>query len=133
MNNEDDKIIKRFIIILVIIILVAILIYAITKYAVKKDTTSSTSNETTNEVSVDNSVAIIGTMLKKSASEYYVLIYSKTSTDASTYTQLVTNYKKESSALPIYTVDLSNALNSKYYDSNNTNTTSDSLENLKLS
>lgn len=131
MNNEDDKIIKRFITILVIVILVAILIYAITKFAIKKDSTETTSN-TTNEVSVDNSVAIVGTMLKKSEKEYYCIIYNKSGADASTYAQLITNYKKDSDALSVYTVDLSNNLNAKYYSTDGTNVMAENISDLKF-
>lgn len=131
MNNEDDTIIKRFIIIMVIIILVAIGIYFFTKVVVKKDTSSTTSDSTTS-TSIDYTKAIVGTMLNKKDSEYYVILYSSASSDATTYKGLVTSYSALSGSLPVYTVDLSNALNTKYYDATNTNPTATNLNDLRF-
>lgn len=130
--DEEKGILKRFIIIVIVMVLIIVGIYYLTKYAVKKDTSSSTSSDNTSEVTVDNSKAIVGTMLNKVASEYYVIIYDSTSSDASSYTQMVTSYKAVTNALPVYTVDLNNALNSKYYSASDTNPIADNINDLKF-
>src|SRR5574344_366072 len=133
--NDDDKTIKRFIIILVLILVIAIGLYFITKYAVKKDTTtssSSTSSNSTKDVSISYSNVIIGNMLNKSENEYYVIIYDSTGSDASSYKELVTNYEKKDNHAAVYTADLSNKLNSKYYSTDGTNPISDNVNDLKF-
>jgi flagellar basal body-associated protein FliL len=129
--DEEKGTLKRFIIIVVVMVVIILGIYYLTKYTVKKDTTSNTSDNTT-EVTVDNSKAIVGTMLNKVASEYYVIIYNSTSSDASSYEQMVTSYKAKTNALPVYTVDLNNALNSKFYSDTTTNPIADNINDLKF-
>ena len=133
MNNEDDKIIKKFIILVIIVLLVAVGIYFLTKYAIKKDTTTSTdSTKTSTDVSIDYTKCIVGNMLNKNESEYYVILYDSNDSNKSTYTDMVTNYAKEDKHLAVYTVDLSNKLNTKYYTVDATNPISDNVNDLKF-
>ena len=133
MNNEDDKTIKRFIIILIIVLAITVGIYFLTKYAVKKDTTSSAdSKSSSTDVSIDYTKCIVGNMLNKNESEYYVILYDSNDSNKSTYTDMVTNYAKEDKHLAVYTVDLSNKLNTKYYTVDKTNPISDNVNDLKF-
>ena len=127
MSNEDDKTIKRFIIIMLIVLAFCVGMYFATKYLVDKDNT--TEEETTNEVQINNDVAIVGTMLNKNDSEYFVLLYNKKDDKAYEYQSLVSSNKTK---LNIYTVDLGNGLNSKYYDKDNTNTKADNINDLRF-
>ena len=83
MSNEEDKTIKRFVIIMIIVLVFCVAMYFATKYLVNKD--SETSNETTNEVQINNDVAIVGTMLNKKDSEYFVILYNKNDENAYNY------------------------------------------------
>ena len=130
MSNDDDKVIYRFIIILVVVLISCVGIYFATKYLVKKE--DATKEETTKEIEIDNSVAIVGTMLNKKENEYYVIIYDKTSSNAYDYISLVSTYKTKENHLPVYTVDLSNGLNSKYYSKEDTNPKADNINDLKF-
>ena len=130
MSNDDDKVIFRFIIILVVVLVSCVGIFFATKYLVKKEDT--TKEETSKEVEIDNSVAIVGTMLNKKENEYYVIIYDKKSSDAYTYSSLVTSYSSKPEHLPVYTVDLSNGLNSKYYSKEETNPKDENLNDLRF-
>src|SRR5574344_2057653 len=71
-------------------------------------------------------------MLNKHEEEYYVILYNSNDSNSSTYSDLVTNYKKADNHLAVYTVDLSNSLNDKYYTTGDTNTTSDSINDLRF-
>lgn len=78
MNNEDDKTIKKFIILVIIVLLVAVGIYFLTKDVIKKDTTALSYRfykKTSTDVSIDYTKCIVGNMLNKNESEYYVILY----------------------------------------------------------
>lgn len=133
MNKKsiENKTITQFLITLLIVILVILGIYILTKYVIKKDNNTAQSNETSY---IDPSAAIVGTMLKKSATEYYVFIYDTKSENAMDEIRLVSQYNNTQNHLPVYVVDLSNALNSKYkvQDGEKTNPMSSQLSELKF-
>lgn len=130
---EEDKAVRNFIIIFVIVILFVVGIYFMTKFF-NKDSESSTNNTDTNtsEVSIDSSVAIVGTMLNKSDEDYYVILYKEDDNNSGTYSNIVSKYKSKKDSLPIYTVDLSNKLNEKYYDKDNINLTATDINDLRF-
>jgi len=129
--NEDDKAIKNFIIIFVIVILAVFGIYMLTKYVVVKDNESESSEET-QEVEINNSVAIVGTMLNKGDEHYYVMLYRDDDENSGEYLTLQSTYSASEDALPVFTVDLSNALNEKFYDKDNVNLDSDDINELRF-
>ena len=128
--NEEDKAVRNFIIIFIIVLLIAVGMYFFTKFVVNKD--SETSNEETSEVTINNSIAIVGTMLNKVEDDYFVILYKNDSDKVSEYSSLVSQYNAKSEKLALYTVDLSNHLNSKYYDSENENLTSSNINDLRF-
>ena len=72
-------------------------------------------------------------MLNKGTDEYYVLIYDSTSEDASSYARLLTSYSSNKNTKATYTVDLSNAINSKYIATDGkTNPTASKLSELRF-
>ena len=131
MSNDDDKTIIRFVVILIIVLIACVGIYFATKYLVNKDSDTNTtdSSKNTNEVEINNSIAIVGTMLKKKEDNYYVLLYNGKSDEVSKYKSIISSYSNKTT--PLYTVDLSSGLNSKYYSENETNPVSTNLEELK--
>lgn len=108
---EEDKLIKRFIIILLVVLGTVIIAYLITSKFVKKDSTTAKEN-TPVEISYDN--ALVGNMLHKVDAKYYVMIFDSTSENAASYAQIATSYKTLDNHLPLYIVDLNDALNKKY-------------------
>lgn len=129
MSSDDNKTIIRFVVLLIIVLICCIGFYFATKYLVNKDDNSS--NET-KEVEINNSVAIIGTMLNKNESEYYVILYDKSSNNSYTYQGVVSSYTSKSDSLKVYTVDLGNGLNKPYYDKENTNPKASELKDLRF-
>ena len=73
-HMDEDKAIRNFIIIFIIVILAVVGIYFFTKLVVNKDESNSTSTDT-KEIEINNSVAIVGTMLGKAEDHYYVILY----------------------------------------------------------
>lgn len=130
--DEDSKTIKRFIIIMIIVLGITVGLYFFTKYSVKKDNTSTSSSDSIKDVSIDYSNVIVGNMLNKAENEYYVILYDSSDSNASTYKELVTNYEKNDNHLTVYTADLSNKLNIKYYTSDKSNPISDNVNDLKF-
>lgn len=129
--KEEEKTIRNFIIILIIVILACATLYFTTKYLVNKDNTSKNDAET-KETTINYNVAIVGNMLSKTDAEYYVMIYDNTSSNVSDYQLMISSYGAKDNSLPVYTVDLSNSLNSKYYTDGETNTNADNIQDLKF-
>ena len=127
---DDDKAIRNFIIIFVIVILMVFGIYMLTKYVIVKDNNSN--NEETKEVEINNDVAIVGTMLSKVEENYYVMLYKEDDIESGKYLTAKSSYSATEKALPVYTVDLSNALNSKFYDKDNVKLDSENVNDLRF-
>ena len=131
--TDEDKTIRNFIIIFVIVLLLAVGAYYFTRYVVNKDNEGSKTEESeTKEVEIDNSIAIVGTMLGKVESNYYVILYKSDDSKSGTYMGLVSKYQILPKAKAVYTVDLSNALNKDYYDKDNVNLKADNIKDLRF-
>ena len=128
-NIEEEKAVRNFVIIFVIVLLAVVGLYFFTKNIVKKEEASTESE--TKEVEIDNSIAIIGTMLNKSEDDYYVILYKSDDPKVSEYEGLKSQYTLYNTKA-LYYVDLANALNSKYYDKDNTNYTAENINDLRF-
>ena len=129
-NNEEMKTIKQFIITLMILIIIVLGIYLFTKLFVTKEDTDTT---TTDVDYINPKMAIVGTMLKKSEDNYYVILYNTEDDDASTYAALLNKYSAKDDYVTTYRVDLSNPMNSKYIaEGSDINTQSDTLSDLRF-
>ena len=128
-NIEEEKAVRNFVIIFVIVILAAVGLYFFTKNVVKKE--ESTSTEETKEVEIDNSLAIVGTILNRAEENYYVILFKSDASNVSEYEDLKSQYTL-SNTKALYYVDLANALNSKYYDKDNTNYTAENVNDLRF-
>jgi hypothetical protein len=112
-ESEETNEVKRFIFILLGIIIVVLIVYGITKLTTKED---NSVDLTVTEGEINYSIVSIGTMLNKSDSEYYVMIYDQDSTQAVYYSALISKYTSEvTDALNVYFCNLGNKLNSSYY------------------
>lgn len=132
-DNTETKTVKQFILILLAVVLIVIAIYLFTTKVVNKDSENTSTNNNANTTYIDPTKAIVGTMLNKGTDEYYVLIYDSTSEDASSYARLLTSYSSSKNTKATYTVDLSNAINSKYIATDGkTNPTASKLSELRF-
>ena len=129
---EEDKAVRNFIIIFVIVLLFVVGLYFVTKLINKDSETKSDDTNNTTEVTVDNTKAIVGTMLQKAEDNYYVILYNSDDSKSSEYSSLATKYQAKKDVLPLYIVDLSNALNKKYYDKDNINLSSNNINDLRF-
>lgn len=127
-KTEEQEQITRFIIILLVVVAIVLGVYFFTKNIVKKtklDTTDSTV-----EGNINYDIVTVGTMLNKKDETYYVMVYNKEQSDAPIFDTLTSLYKDSEKSIPIYTCDLSNALNKDYVSETSTpnSTTIDGLK-----
>lgn len=115
--NEDYQKVKAFIIILIIVLILLGLLYFLNgKYVTKDEFQDNKTTTTTTEVSYDDTVITVDKMFKIKEDKYMVLLFDKSDKKEEVlYNNLVLYYK---GSTPIYSVDLSNKMNSKYFNLN---------------
>lgn len=113
--NEDYKTMRSFIIVVVIIAVLMLGLFYFNGKFVTKDHFQGSTTTTTKEATFDNTSLTISTMFDITDDEYYVLLYDKNDkSNASIYNGLVADFKDDK--IKIYTVDMSSAMNKKYYN-----------------
>ena len=83
---------------------------------VTKDLFQGDVTTTTTEVSYDSTLLTVSTLFDVKDSEYYVMLYDTSEETAFKYDNLVLGFKEVD--IKLYSVDMSNAMNKKYYDIN---------------
>ena len=129
---EEDKAVRNFIIIFVIVLLLVVGIYFFTLFINKDNENKTDDTNTTTDVSIDYDKAIVGTMLQANNADYYVILYKSDDDKAMEYQSVVSKYKTNKDAKTILTVDLSEGMNSKYYDKDNINLSSNNVNDLRF-
>ncbi len=132
-RSEEQTEMLRFIRILLIVIVLIVGVYLFTRIFVTKDLFSQ--NDTTptvNEGSINYEVTLIGSLLNKPETEYYVIIYDAQNLRSVYYSNLITNYKLNQDALKVYFANLDNELNQKFYDPENVNVDITNISDLKV-
>lgn len=110
--NEDYQKVRTFIILLIIVIVFLGGLYFINGKYVSKDEFQN-EKTTTVSASYDKSVITVDKMFRMTEPNFMVLLYdTKTETQDMLYGSLVNSYTGEND---LYSVDLSNKMNSKYY------------------
>lgn len=113
-ENEDYQKVKAFFIILVIVLVLIGLLFFLNGRFVTKDRFQEQETTTTTEPSFDETLTTIDGMFKIKKDEYMVMVYDSSDKENSIlYSNLVLSYKGTKT---VYAVDLSNKMNSKYYN-----------------
>ena len=114
--NEDTVKIISFLVILVIVVAIFVVLYFVNGKYVSKDINETTTTEAvTTEPIYDNTKVTVNTMFGISKDTYYVLAYdSKDEIDGSYLYSIARSYSN--TKIKMYTLDLANAMNKKYYD-----------------
>ena len=118
-TSDEQNEVKSFIIILIIVVVAIIAVYVLTRLFVSKDLFKNEPTKIVTPGEVNYSTVLIGSMLNVKEDEYYVIITDTSDPASSYYTGLMTTYKRNTKALPIYLADLSNELNKKYIGTKN--------------
>lgn len=130
--TEEQMEIKKFIFVLLGLLILLVGVYFFTRAFVTKDLHKSTNGVNYSEGKVSYDVVVVGTMLNRPVSEYYVYAFSNEDTKSVYYNTLVSNYSKKEKALQVYYLDIDNALNKDYVDKSNASKSFTTIKDLKL-
>ncbi len=111
--NSDYKTAVAFLIVLVIVVALFGILYLFNGKFVTKDEFQTSSTTTTTTVAYDESTISMASVFKQKEKEYYCLFYDKKDKTHSMYDTLLIRY---TGSIPLYKIDLSNAMNKKNYD-----------------
>ena len=123
-SDDSSLMDKFFIVAAVVLFLLCFYILTVHITNTNKDDTIKDNNKTV-EISEDS--IILGRSLSMGKGEYFVLYYESYLSE--TYEEIVNNYKGE---LPIYKVDMSNAFNSKYSTTEESNKNPSKVSEFKI-
>lgn len=113
--NDDYKKVVTFIVVLIVIGLCVGAIFYLNAKFISKDMFQEKTTTTTTEASYDSSLLTVSTLFTVKDSEYLVMLYDSTNkTTGFLYNDLVLGYVEDKVSL--YSVDMSNQMNKKYYD-----------------
>ena len=130
-QTEDENEVIRFFIILAVVVIITLGFYLFTKNVVKKVNVNRP--DAVQQGEIDYTKVTVGTMLGKPDSEYYVIAYDTEDTLAPTYKYVVNVYEEDDNKLPVYYIDLNNALNEKYIAKDgNVNKSAKTIDELSL-
>lgn len=134
-NTTEQEEIKKFLIVIVVVLALCGVMYLLTRAFVTKDLFNKEEEQTEEVTSgqVDYNVAIMGQILNRPYDEYYVAIYNASNGEyIGDMATLLYNYSAKEKHLHVYTVDLSNTLNSEYYDPENVNKKAQTVADIKV-
>lgn len=114
-ETEEQKEIKKFIYVVIGLVIIILGIYLFTRAFITKDLFKDNKSDIEyTEGTINDSVAIVGTMLNRPYDEYYLMAFDSENTKANYYNALVSKYTSNEKSLKVYHIDLANKLNEKY-------------------
>lgn len=114
MNEDYQKVLTFFVVLAIIAVLIGLLFYFNGRF-VTKDHFQEEEKTTTTEVKFNTALLTVDTMFNVSKKDYMVLLYDPTATGGFLYSGLANNYDDEKK-MPLYSVDMKDAMNRKYYN-----------------
>ena len=106
LNDE----VKKTIIIIVVAVILLVAMYFLTTFILNND---DTEEEKITENTIQYDEILAGQSFNQSDDEYYVIYYDSTD-EYSTIGSLISSYQLNNTDVKLYSVDLSNGMNSKY-------------------
>ncbi len=103
--------VKKVLIIVVIVVVLIIAMYFLTTKILSKDSDNSSNKVMENAIQYNEILA--GESFNMNDEEYYVIYYDSTD-EYSTISSLISSYQLNNTTIKLYSVDLSNGMNSKY-------------------
>ena len=128
---DDNYQAKNMFIIIIIIVVLLVPLYFITTLVLNNNKEEKQPVTDNNPVEIQTEKILVGQLLNRNNSSYYVIAYNKDNKMINLFNQYLDDYKKKEEHLNIYKIDLDDGLN-KNYISETTNITDD-LKDLKLS
>ncbi len=127
-QTEEQKEMIKFGIVMLVVIFIIVGVYFLSKALIKPEVEEYAYQ--TGTVSTDT--VIVGTMLKKPESEYYVLAYDENSDFANAYLTYANYYKNSTKATKIYYLNLNHVFNKEYFVTENSNPKAKTIKELKM-
>ena len=115
-NTDDEKLVVKFIVVLIIISLIAVGFYFISRNIVK----NRDDNIVESNVTISYDKVNVGMIFNRPYDEYFVMVYDSSDNDAMIYSSLISKYSQKEDSLKIYYCDLSNKLNKEFVSSDGT-------------
>lgn len=115
-NTDDEKLVVKFIVVLIIISLIAVGFYFISKNIVK----NRDDNIVESNVTISYDKVNVGMIFNRPYDEYFVMVYDSSNNNAMIYSSLISKYSQKEDSLKIYYCDLSNKLNKEFVSSDGT-------------
>lgn len=109
--EESVSLKNAFIVILVVLIFLG-LFYLITLKVTDNDTSNSDDEEVEAEIQTEE--ILVGSSFNRAGDEYIVVYYDKSSSDLSSISSKISEYRSKSDRLPLYEADMSNVFNKEY-------------------
>lgn len=130
-SEENDNVFSFVTTIASVILILIATYFIIGLFFTKEINFNKKDKKETKEVTIDNNTITAGQIFNKKDSSYYVIVYDVDSklTNLSTF---ISTYKSSEGALPIYTVDSANKINSSFIVEKNSNTNPTSYSDLKI-
>ena len=128
---DDNYQAKNMFIIIIVIVVLLVPLYFITTLVLDNNKIETENIENNTPVEIQTEKILVGQLLNRKDSSYYVIAYKKDNKMVSLFNQYLNDYKNKEEHLNIYKIDLDEGLN-KNYISDTTNIT-DELKDLKLS
>ena len=132
LRTAEQEEMFRFICVIFVVIIICAGVYLLTRAFVTKDLFKKDASEEVVAGKINYDVAIVGEILNRPYDEYYVFVFDKSSNSANEMSAIIYSYKSKEKHLHTYTVELSNPLNSKYYDKENENLNPTSAEDFRF-
>lgn len=105
----DDTSLADGVKVIIIVLVVLALFYLLTVVLINRKTFY-----VPNGANIQYTKILAGESFKQSEDDYLVFFYDSSASDASSYSDLVSNYREKEKHLPIYTVDLHEGMNKRY-------------------
>lgn len=133
-ETEEQKELKKFIFVILGLVIIIVGIYFFTRAFVTKDLFEDKNEKTYATGTINYDIAIVGNMLNRPNTEYYVMAFGSEEAEGVYYNTLVSKYMQKEKALKVYYLDTENELNKKYVAENeeSKSTSFSSIDKLKL-
>ena len=134
-KTEEQKEVTKLIIIICVVTILVAGAYLLTRAFVTKDLfdKNKTEEKTVIPGTINYEVAIVGEILNRPYSEYYVAVYNSDNGDFATEMMgAVSSYGAKAKHLHLYTVDLDNKFNEDFYDPDHVKLDTNKVEDLRF-
>ena len=128
-ETEEQKELQKLLVIILVVVIAIGIVYGLSKIFMKGEVEERTFADGV----VSTEAIVVGTILNRPETEYYVLCYDSTSSisDAiQNYGNIYTSSKPDSPK--IYYLDLSNNMNKNYYVTDDSNPNAKSVKEMKI-